>query len=68
MNTSFRLYQLSFGKVSLRFRAPTYGDPIGFIVLTHRMDRMVGEEGIKWESAKLDPLDSQTESSIPADI
>lgn len=40
----------------------------GSIALAHGIISMAGEDGIGWESTKLEPLGSRNEDSRPADI
>lgn len=46
-------------------KPPTYVDGLGSTTLAYGIERIPGENGIKWDSAKLEPQDSQTEGSIP---
>lgn len=47
---------------------PTYVDALASIALAYEMDRMAGGDGIQWELVKLEPLSSQIEGSMLADI
>lgn len=46
----------------------TYIVSLGSIAIAYGMDRMAGEDGKDSELAKLEPPDSQTVGSMPADF